>query len=64
MSTIQIPDHWTAEEALIVVNFLDDILTAIWDVHDQQMARILQRECEQPPEDLEDPDDPFPEIPF
>ncbi len=46
MSTIKIPDHWTAEEALTVSSFLDDISMEIWDVHGKRMARAIQLEME------------------
>jgi len=38
-----IPDHWTGDEALTFVAFLEDIIQLIWDAHGAAMARQLQR---------------------
>jgi len=40
-----IPAHWTAEEALIVCNFFEAAINAIWDRHGSEMADILSRLC-------------------
>jgi hypothetical protein len=38
---LHIPGHWTAEEALVVCNFLEAAINAIWDRHGPEMAGIL-----------------------
>ena len=42
MSGIKIPAHWTADEALTVAYFLENIIKAIWDTHGQMMSLNLQ----------------------
>jgi hypothetical protein len=42
MTNIPIPQHWTADEALGVAAFLEDIVHAIWDTHGDAMGRRLQ----------------------
>ena len=69
MSGIKIPAHWTADEALTVAYFLENIIKAIWDTHGQMMSLNLQVAYDQGvitarPDELEDHDDPCPEIPF
>ena len=40
---VDIPDYWTAEEALIVSSFFEAVVSAIWDRHGCEMAGILSR---------------------
>lgn len=40
---VTIPEHWSAEEALIVASFLRRLSLMIWDTHGRQMARFLYR---------------------
>jgi len=42
MSRFRIPEHWTADEALTVAYFLEDILVAIWDTHGHTMTEALR----------------------
>ena len=42
MSPIRIPAHWTADEALTVAYFLEDIMVAIWAAHGERMAEELK----------------------
>jgi len=41
---IRIPDRWTPEEALLMVAFLNAIVDAIWQLHGDNMARLLRQE--------------------
>lgn len=41
MKHVTIPSHWTGEDALSVVGFLEEILRAIWRAHGDQMADVL-----------------------
>jgi hypothetical protein len=43
MSTIDIPDAWSGEEALLVVAFLEDVVHAIWNRHHREMGLLLER---------------------
>jgi len=40
---VLIPEHWSAEEALVVVSFLQRITDAIWAAHGHDMASTLYR---------------------
>ena len=68
MSTIKIPTQWTADEALTVAYFLENIIEAIWDIHGHQMSRYLQvsynGSITARIHEIEDQDEPYPEIPF
>ena len=51
-----IPHHWTSEEATAVIQFLDQIADAIWDVHGDGIIELSGRvspaapdECPCPP---------------
>ena len=41
--SIIVPHHWTSEEALAVVRFLDEVSRAIWNLHGDAMLAILNR---------------------
>ncbi|MBC8426159.1 hypothetical protein H8E07_18755 [bacterium] len=43
MRTIDIPDDWTAEEALTVVAFLEHLVDAVWAEHGDAMAEHSER---------------------
>jgi hypothetical protein len=43
MKTLTIPDHWTPDEALSFVAFLEELIQAIWIEHGPLMARRLRR---------------------
>ena len=64
MKRVTIPRHWSAEQALSVVAFLDDVIRAIWREHGEQMADVLRRDAcrsveETEPYRLDDDDLPF-----
>lgn len=40
---VTIPDHWSADEALVVVSFLKRISESIWATHGHEMAQRLYR---------------------
>jgi len=39
---VRIPQHWSAETALTVVVFLEDVVKAIWRAHGAKMAKLIQ----------------------
>ena len=64
MTTIQIPNHWSAEQALAVWELLDELARCVWDRYELQLIELIQADhCEQDTDqhDLFGPDD---EIPF
>jgi hypothetical protein len=61
--TLQLPDHWTAEQALAVYDLLNDLAEAIWNRYEIPLIDLLAPDLEpgtasQP--DLFDCDDPLP----
>lgn len=42
-----VPEDWTAEMALDVVAFLDEVIQTIWDIHGRQMGLYLEYRAEQ-----------------
>ncbi len=59
-TSIQIPRHWSAEQALAVWEFLDDLARLVWDHYELPLFELLRPDLEdevhaQP--DLFDPDD-------
>ena len=61
--TLQLPDHWTPEQALAVYEFLTELADALWNRYEIPLIDLLTPELEQndPPEpDLFDFDDPIP----
>ncbi len=66
MKTVEIPENWTGKEAIVVHDFLADIIEAIWERYEDEMIEILIHE-ENSAADLIDylePEDNFDEIPF
>jgi len=41
MRRVTIPAHWTGEQAISVVAFLEDVIRAIWRQHGDDMAHLL-----------------------
>ncbi len=44
MSTIDIPEYWTAKEALAVFEFVDEIRERIWSQYDTQIVAAIRQE--------------------
>jgi hypothetical protein len=64
MSPIQIPEHWSPEQALAVWELLENIAGLVWARYEQPLIELIRPELEHkedPPLDLCDLDD---EIPF
>ena len=40
---IHIPPEWTAEQAHAVVEFLDDLSTAIWEIHEDKILEAMTK---------------------
>lgn len=38
---VSIPTTWTAEQAVAVVDFLDTLLSVIWELHGDAMAEVI-----------------------
>jgi hypothetical protein len=44
MKSVQIPTHWSGEQALSMVAFLDELIRSIWSRHGEEMAEVLRRD--------------------
>jgi hypothetical protein len=54
MTDIRIPTHWKPDVAMSVLDFLDEIYRAIWELYQRQLIPILIADLHAP--DLDDPD--------
>jgi len=62
---VTIPSGWSAEEALAVVSFLEEVIRAVWRAHGARMSAVLCKVevepwCETAPAAAEDPFDEAP----
>lgn len=46
MPPFEIPDHWSAQEALAVYQLLNDIAEQIWERYDLQIIELLRPELD------------------
>ena len=46
MPPFEIPDHWSAQEALAVYELLNDIAEQIWERYDLQIIELLHPELD------------------
>ena len=66
MKTVEIPENWTGKEAIVVHDFLADIMETIWERYEDKMVEILIHEEDSTADliDCLEPEDSFDEIPF
>ena len=66
MKTVEIPENWTGKEAIVVHDFLADIMETIWERYEDKMVEILIHEEDSTIDliDCLEPEDSFDEIPF
>ena len=61
--TLQLPDHWTPEQALAVYEFLTELADALWNRYEVPLIQLLAPELDHNNDsqlDLFDFDDPIP----
>ncbi len=61
--TLQLPDHWTPEQALAVYEFLTELADALWNRYEIPLLQLLAPELDQNTDsqlDLFDFDDSIP----
>ena len=61
--TLQLPDHWTPDQALAVYEFLTELADALWNRYQIPLIQLLAPELDQNNDsqlDLFDFDDPIP----
>lgn len=46
MPRFEIPNHWSAQEALAVYQLLNDIAEQIWERYDHQIIELLRPELD------------------
>lgn len=51
---ITVPRNWTREQANAVIDFLEDAIAAIWDMHEQNIREVLR--CAPTADELDTPD--------
>ena len=71
-NSMEIPHHWSAEQAMLVWEFLEALTTAVWDRYEPQLVTLIQAEIEQennaqldlfdPERDRPDFDDDLPDL--
>ena len=63
MTSVQVPDHWSAEQALAVWELFDAVTRRVWERYEVQLIKLIQADLGQnddPQLDLFDPDDTIP----
>ena len=63
MTSIRIPSHWSAEQALAVWELIDEIARCVWDRYELPLFELLRPDLEEQEHsqpDLFDPDDDIP----
>ena len=66
MKTVDIPENWTGKEAIVVYDFLADIMEAIWERYEDKMVEILMQEEDNPADLINElePENGSDDIPF
>jgi len=54
ISTLTIPQHWSAEQAMVVWEFLDEEARCVWDRYELQLVELIKAELDQEPPDQPD----------
>ena len=44
MNTVPIPGHWSAEQAMLVLDLLEAVHKAVWDTCEKPLVEILSRQ--------------------
>jgi hypothetical protein len=64
MRTVEIPDHWSSEQALAVWELLNEVANRIWARYQRPMVELIRADLEHDHDehqlDLFDPDDIIP----
>jgi hypothetical protein len=56
MPTMPIPEHWSAQQALAVYEFVDELRELIWLRYGPELHALMQAEQETEAEDFDDDD--------
>ena len=63
ISTITIPQHWSAEQAMSVWEFLDEVARCVWDRYELQLVELIKTELGRESSDQLDLFDPNDDLP-
>ncbi len=47
ISTLTIPQHWSAEQAMVVWEFLDEVAGCVWDRYELSLVELIKAELDQ-----------------
>ena len=47
MKNFQIPTHWTTDQALIVLDLLEDLHRTVWDCYENRAVEAIIRELDE-----------------
>ncbi len=47
LNTMAIPHHWSAEQAMVVWEFLDALASAVWERYEQPLITLIKDEIDQ-----------------
>lgn len=64
LKPLHIPQHWSPEQALAVFEFLEQLLSLLWDHYEQPLVQLLQPELDPQPSNQLDLFDFNDDIPF
>jgi hypothetical protein len=64
LKPFEIPQHWSPEQALAVFEFLEQLLSLLWDQYQQPLIQLLQPELDPDTSNQLDLFDFNDEIPF
>ena len=64
ISTLQIPQHWSPEQALAVYDFLNELAQYIWDRYEMQLLELIRPDLDEHDTSQLDLFDPNDNIPF
>ena len=65
ISTLTIPQYWSAEQAMVVWEFLDEVARCVWDRYELQLVELIKTELGRESSDqldLFDPNDDLPDF--
>ncbi len=64
VSTLQVPQHWSPEQALAVYDFLNELAQCIWDRYELQLLELIRPDLDERDTSQLDLFEPNDNIPF
>jgi hypothetical protein len=47
INTLKIPQHWSAEQAMAVWEFINNVARCVWDRYERPLAELIKTELKQ-----------------